>query len=1091
MRIAFASHRLLTMVLTYCLLSQWVLSCYAQSGNASATGNQNKQPDIVISVGKPSIWTLAQAHYLLAQVHDSNRQLQVAPLGALDPNSINRQRIEVLRTMLGVTAEYDDLTGLKNELTKQRYETITARRRDVKSMTDYRRNELYQVTRELTLLQTEIGQLQAAEKPDAALIKAKEEEKKAKEAERDVLKEQITALDAEATALSADAGATIPTFASPSLGGDAQAAQPTSPLASLIDKSTIDSLLKEAAKGSSQLDASRRLDNHIQMQYELIAKQLTLLRDEVGRDERVIFLELPSSIYTVPKKSDRRVVQVRWQVTHYLEQDPASRVPVSPLCVPSESAAAPGSGVASVTTGASTSRTSEAILASQHGVRTIKQNSLDIDQAVSASITSQAAGVEPKQAPAVPADLKAQPLSDEKRTLVRLYWTDASAKDRESPASHFVIMRRSESEAEFTLLETVAAGQTQYDDTKVEPQKKYFYRVQARNSKGDSALPPYISVKTLPLEAWETVGTHSPAARAIDIIPRQSALNVNQTYDTSNGLNIAAKFAAFAGFGGKVDYQRQREVYDQFIYQDVFASGYGKGESRFGWTFGALPGSKRIAPGVRTTYAVLAVPAKAKKLRLKAWGYAFDQNKPQPEWASVTDESLQTIDLDIPQDDIDGFDLTGVDYIPVKSGDRVSMVLNGNYFSPQLGMLVNGMPLRRVVSISQNQATQNIGANGISGEFEYVGSRKVIATFTLGAGYEGTPVITLVTPERTSDINRLDINVNHNSQTCNSIELHSMLEPMFSQPLSLESAQLVAVGTDDKKTVTVNLWGKGFRSKPIVSVNGRTIRETVSTGETLGSDEVAGMIKLNSTRQLVVQFPKPPEPSWEFMVRQNNKQGMEQTAVPLRMSRPLTRQVSYEILRYRPKEARKLAELAVKLDVSTFSGKPTVQIVEGGGPVAFPGREVELSPGELLLTMQPEQDLRLEPIILLLTQGEVRSLVSIMPPVPPTISGIENESAQNKAEGLMEGEYPVIIRGENLEYVARVYFGSNPARILQVSPNALTIMVPKGAEGPVQVRLETNIKYLDRLLTNIGDFAISNNRKIVFTYVKPAPPPKP
>jgi hypothetical protein len=52
-----------------------------------------------ITVGKPSIWTLAQAHYLLAQMHKTDRSWQVASLGTLDPNSINRQRIEVLQTL--------------------------------------------------------------------------------------------------------------------------------------------------------------------------------------------------------------------------------------------------------------------------------------------------------------------------------------------------------------------------------------------------------------------------------------------------------------------------------------------------------------------------------------------------------------------------------------------------------------------------------------------------------------------------------------------------------------------------------------------------------------------------------------------------------------------------------------------------------------------------------------------------------------------------------------------------------------------------------------------------------------------------------
>lgn len=38
-----------------------------------------------VSIGKPSIWTLAQAHYLLAQMHQQDRGWKLANLTDLDP----------------------------------------------------------------------------------------------------------------------------------------------------------------------------------------------------------------------------------------------------------------------------------------------------------------------------------------------------------------------------------------------------------------------------------------------------------------------------------------------------------------------------------------------------------------------------------------------------------------------------------------------------------------------------------------------------------------------------------------------------------------------------------------------------------------------------------------------------------------------------------------------------------------------------------------------------------------------------------------------------------------------------------------------
>src|SRR6185295_6819757 len=92
---------------------------------------------------------------------------------------------------------------------------------------------------------------------------------------------------------------------------------------------------------------------------------------------------------------------------------------------------------------------------------------------------------------------------------------------------------------------------------------------------------------------------------------------------TTSQKNFLGVMKLLVGLGVKVNYQRQRELYEQYLQQEVFASGFGKGSNAFGWTFGALPGTDRVAPGVRTTYAVLAVPRAASALRIEATGVAY------------------------------------------------------------------------------------------------------------------------------------------------------------------------------------------------------------------------------------------------------------------------------------------------------------------------------------------------------------------------------------------------------------------------------------------------------------------------------------
>src|SRR5262249_44989874 len=43
---------------------------------------------------------------------------------------------------------------------------------------------------------------------------------------------------------------------------------------------------------------------------------------EVGPDQRVIFLELPVSIYTVDGKADDHLARVEWEVTRYYDEEP-------------------------------------------------------------------------------------------------------------------------------------------------------------------------------------------------------------------------------------------------------------------------------------------------------------------------------------------------------------------------------------------------------------------------------------------------------------------------------------------------------------------------------------------------------------------------------------------------------------------------------------------------------------------------------------------------------------------------------------------------------------------------------------------------
>jgi hypothetical protein len=922
---------------------------------------------ISISIGKPAVWTLAQAHYLLANMHQQDRKLKSAEPGDLDPNAINRNTIDVLRATFGATAEFDAIAGAKNSILTQRLQSNLERQQIVKAQLDQRRNQQAQVAREISALQSEITALQSAATPNQTAIKAKQDEKAAKDAEKGVIDAQITTLNSEVTALSSE------TFNPPGFVNPAGFSQPSAPPTPPVPWLTNDKLLDKVAEKITQspkLHASTILDNYIQMQYEIIAKQLTLLRDEVGSDERLIFLELPCSIYSVPGKADKQLFQIRWKVESY-------------------------------------------------GCKT-----------------------------------KCDPPKD-KRTA-----TDSEEESLDDAKD--VSLKNSQSSKYLQNLSLQVVEQKSPD-----------------NSIGE----------------WRSIDKSLSQVRAVDLIPRQSALNVAQTHDTQKGFALAAKLTTLFGFGAQVAYQRQREIYDQFVFQDTFASGFGKGENEFGWTFGPLPGTNSIAPGARSTYAVVIVPQRAKKLKLTATGYAYDRTELQPDSNALPDTGPQTFYVDIPSNEVNGFWLDRADYTTVVSGTRVTVVLRADHFSPQIGILVNGVPLKRSVAIAPlDELPQQSGQNDgryVEGTYELVNSQKIVMSFSMGRNYEGTPILTLVTPEKALSINRLNLkingenrNCNGSSESCDSLEMRSLLEPMFIAPLRLDQLQITDIkevpGTDKRK-VTARLIGNGFRPNATVVINDRIGNQQVP-GQLLPTDEQHFRYTQDSTNQYTLEMIAPVEPIWNITVRQVTKQGFEETS--LRVVRPLTPRLNYEVLSYRPptKNSSKPGQLVVRLEVSEFGDPIRVSAVNPQEVSNI--SPIRLNTGEWVVTLQPHAD----PVLLHITGSRGSStIVSILAPLPPTINSIINE-ATKKAEGLIEGNYPVLIRGENLENVERVFFGAKPAQILQVSPNVITVAAPKGEEGSVRVTLETNIIFKGRRVTNIGDFGPDD--KATFTYVVPKPKPQ-
>ena len=98
--------------------------------------------------------------------------------------------------------------------------------------------------------------------------------------------DRINALNSELTRLqSENVNTNVPQLTGPFSGPQPTSSPLANKLNNLISSDFLNKLYSDSANSSSALQASTQLDNYIQGQYEvLIAKQLTLLRDEVKQD---------------------------------------------------------------------------------------------------------------------------------------------------------------------------------------------------------------------------------------------------------------------------------------------------------------------------------------------------------------------------------------------------------------------------------------------------------------------------------------------------------------------------------------------------------------------------------------------------------------------------------------------------------------------------------------------------------------------------------------------------------------------------------------------------------------------------------------
>lgn len=756
---AFWGRLLIMLIVTHNLLALLPTSAAAQG-----------RP-IVITADQPNIWTLEQAHYLLAQMHRRNLDLKASTVGELDANAINGISVDALKTLLSVSAEFDQAVGSNNKLLKDEKTYNASRKRELMTRRATLEDESLDLTRKMAELK--IKKLQAKT----------EDEKKELQAEIDELtivqetvKEQLGQTNEQLKAL-------------PASSGNYQSVQVDAGTTSMAN--SYDSVFQDTAKkiieqfnNAPKLNASLRLDNYLQMQYEILSKQLTLLRDEVGPGERLIFMEIPQSINASHDKANDKWAQSWWKIAGYSEcvvyTEDRKSVPCSQLV--------PALDRTEVQHKTSSSQVAHKIRHFNPEVEftNFKQSMLLTADHVKDKWPVEGAFTLPRSF--VRQELfrhfsgETQKAIDESGKRMDDAQTKAVRQDILATLNRF-ISRDILKNHKFTNDNSYQRNPIVDLQNLVPSDSEIFRRlflerefswIKPLESFGQDVVNLGDQSNTTTL--WGNAENRS--VRVVDLFPRQSSLNVNDLKLRSSTFSLKFVAQLLSGFGGNANYQREREQYSQFIQQELYSSAFGKGAREFGWTFNPMPGTRRLLSGVRTTYAIVVVPEDTTSIIVESKGCYFPRSSSQPanfndaSWNANVSESRsgcmnpRKFIIAIPDNGSlnNNFEVSEVTYKPeTRKGERTVVTIQGRNFSSQIGVLVDGVPLAQSLGIGQpfirddsttgQAAKSDTSSAKVKGTFERIGSNQIVAAFEMDKDYEGVPTITLVAPGKAVDLN--------------------------------------------------------------------------------------------------------------------------------------------------------------------------------------------------------------------------------------------------------------------------------------------------------------------------------------------------
>jgi hypothetical protein len=267
-------------------------------------------------------------------------------------------------------------------------------------------------------------------------------------------------------------------------------------------------------------------------------------------------------------------------------------------------------------------------------------------------------------------------------------------------------------------------------------------------------------------------GSGTGAPTVIDIYPRMAAVNITDTKYRDSQVGFGAVLAWF-GVGVNAGYNREHMRISQLLGQSSYITGYGVGQSAFGWEFGIPLGDDQLPPDTRDTFVLLSARSGCEPSLTRTSAQWVDSsgkpNERQDANSQTAEDLLAWANVPKPPKVdatfIQSIDFNRAEYDPttvtLSSPVVVSMTLHLNQdIDQQATITVNGVVLRR----ARDAFGRAISAGGSGGllESQTLGDNTwiPISSRTLLLNLDGTmfgdhfPEIIIASPRSINNISK-------------------------------------------------------------------------------------------------------------------------------------------------------------------------------------------------------------------------------------------------------------------------------------------------------------------------------------------------